>query len=68
MMMYYLNIKKKLAFSYLLIYLYYLISIAKFHYEALKTPKEMTAAEYNKLPQKNNWTPEIAKRIGNNSR
>jgi hypothetical protein len=38
-----------------------LIGIGKFHYEACKTPKEMTAAEYDKLPPKNNWTPEIKK-------
>jgi hypothetical protein len=27
----------------------------------MKTPKEMTAADYNKLPPKNNCTPEIKK-------
>jgi hypothetical protein len=27
----------------------------------MKPPKEMTAADYEKLPPKNNWTPEIRK-------
>jgi len=27
----------------------------------LKTAKEMTAAEYDQLPPKNNWTPEVKK-------
>ncbi len=35
--------------------------MAKYCYEEFKTPLEMTAADYDKLPAKNNWTPVVKK-------
>jgi hypothetical protein len=42
-------------------YYFYWTGVAKVHYEAMKTLKHMTASEYDKLPPKNNWTPEVKK-------
>ena len=38
-----------------------MLGVAKFCYEPMNSPKEMTVAEYDKLPPKNNWMPEIKK-------
>ena len=46
---------------YILIVFYYLVGVAKFCYDPLKPLKEMTAADFDKLPPKNNWTPDIKK-------
>jgi hypothetical protein len=35
--------------------------VAKYRCEEFKTPMEMTAADYDKLPAKNSWTPEVKK-------
>lgn len=39
--------------------LFIYLGIAKYRYEEFKSPMEMTAADYDKLPAKNNWTPEV---------
>ncbi len=37
--------------------------MAKYRYEEFKTPMEMTAADYDKLPAKHNWVPEVKKSL-----
>jgi hypothetical protein len=38
---------------------YVFIGVTKFHYVTLKTPREMTRKEYERLPAKNNWIPDV---------
>ena len=37
--------------------------MAKYRYEEFKTPMEMTAADYDKLPAKHNWVPEVKRSL-----
>jgi hypothetical protein len=38
---------------------YVFIGATKFRYVTLKTPREMTREEYERLPAKNNWMPRL---------
>jgi hypothetical protein len=37
------------------------LGVAKFWYEEFKYPLEMSPADFDKLPAKNNWMPEVKK-------
>jgi hypothetical protein len=56
-----LSIIKTCCILILLIVFYYMIGVAKFCYDPLKPLKEMPAADFDKLPSKKNWPPEIKK-------
>ena len=46
-------------YTYFTFILYFFTGVAKFRYLTLKTPRKMTREEYDKLPPKNNWMPEV---------
>jgi len=48
------------------LYFFVIIGVAKFRHITLKTPRQMTREEYEKLPPKNNGMPEVKLRTSSN--